>query len=158
MAPDGASVAVTVVIRASVITHSTGFTAIGWIYDRAGGNIRYQRDGAGFADWNGALVTYGEYPMGEVITGRIGLLELDALLSEEVSGVSSLALAFIGNASEDGRFIVYQRTVGATPGAARDVYVMIATPTPTGCRRRGSPASGSIRRWRRRRTIPTPTG
>ena len=37
VAPDGASIAVTAGIRAIVITISTGFSSIGWIYDRAGG-------------------------------------------------------------------------------------------------------------------------
>ena len=134
VAPDGASIAVNASSIASEITNSTGYSSESWIYHRELGRVMQHDSGQLFASWDGRRSTYNRFVEGSVISGTIGVRDVITGLDDPIAAVSSVELAFAGNLSDNGRYVLYQTTavIGDDIDGLADLYVFDRDPDNDG--------------------------
>jgi hypothetical protein len=106
VAPDGASIAVSVGIVSDIITISTGFSTRSWIYDRVADRITHELGDSAINDWDGRRYTRTHTVNGSVIFGDIGVTDTVSHLGDTITG-GSANLPSAGNLGAGGRYFVY---------------------------------------------------
>ena len=124
VAPDGHSIAVNASSIPSEITNPANYEAESWIYDRTLARVTRHDTGGLYASWDGRRASYNRFVQG---AGSIGVLDGVTGLDDLTATISSGALAFAGDVSADGRYVLFQSTaskvVEDTDDAA-DLYVL----------------------------------
>ena len=144
VSPDGTSVAVNASRIASVITSSTGYGPESWIYHRTLGRVTQHVAGEPFASWDGRRFTYNRFVQDDVVPGASACGTSSPGSTSRPPRSPRIALAFAGNVSADGRYVLFQTTEGrspTTPTASPTSTCSIATPTATAWRPRGKRSS-----------------
>ena len=79
-------------------------------------------------------LTYNRFVEGSVISGTIGVRDVITGLDDLIAPVSSVELAFAGNLSENGRYVLYQTTavIGDDFDGLADLYVFDRDPDNDG--------------------------
>ncbi len=127
VAPDGSSVAVNARSVPSSLAAPTSVGSENWIADRSLGRITYSGPGRAFGSWDGRRFTYRGLSLTPVVTGAIGVSDVINGLDDPTMIITAQAGASIGNASANGRFVIFQTNVAGVPGdidGAVDVYVL----------------------------------
>jgi hypothetical protein len=132
VAPDGSSVAVNASNIPSEIINPVVGPWEHWIYDRTLGRITYATSGSTFGGWDGRRFTYERLAITPTLTVvTLGITDIVNGLTEATVPVTNSVIASAGNASADGRYVVYQTTRAEVPedtDGIDDVYVLDRDP------------------------------
>jgi hypothetical protein len=135
VAPDGSSVAVGARSIASNLTLPFNAGSENWIYDRALDRITTHPTGTVFASWSGRRFTYRRLTAAPAVTGSIGIVDVVNGLDDPSSIITGTSGAVVGNASADGRYVIFQTNEGKLPEDSDglvDVYVVDRDPDADG--------------------------
>ncbi|MFI5075932.1 MAG: hypothetical protein ACHQRO_01255 [Vicinamibacteria bacterium] len=110
---------------ASEITNSSGYGSESWIYHRELGRVMQHDSGQLFASWDGRRASYNRFVEGSVISVTVGVRDVITGLDDLIGAVSPVELAFAGNLSDNGRYLLYQTTaeIGDDIDGLADLYV-----------------------------------
>ncbi|MEO5821443.1 MAG: hypothetical protein ABIT71_13140 [Vicinamibacteraceae bacterium] len=126
VSPDGSSVAVHARSTPSSLVPGTVSGAQNWIYDRSLARVTYNDPYTDFGGWDGRRLTYQRLLLGPVVIGTIGVLDVVNGLDDPTATSAGAVFAIVGNASADGRFVLFQTNDGKVPedsDGQPDIYV-----------------------------------
>jgi hypothetical protein len=127
VSPDGTSIAVTARSQPSTFSGGFGISTENWVYDRGLRRTTFNGPGTTLNSWDGRRLTYRRVISGDVVTGAIGVLDIVNGLDDPTSSLGGNIGALIGNASADGRYVIFVTNEPRVPddigNSDLDIYV-----------------------------------